>query len=183
MVSMIIASMKSVLATIIGLALASTAFAGDTYYDPGKTFITPQEDYCVCYGPGWEWSAFVAGVFPDGGGEGSIGGGLSLSYFMTERFGLELGYAVFDTEPAEQHYSTLDMIYRIPFKNCLAPYIRVGGGVYANGDTEGILRGGAGIEYAMERFNCTSIFLDGTYNWINGVENDIVARVGLKFQF
>ncbi len=181
-----IAIMKSVAATIIGLALAaSSAFAGDQYYSEKNPIYSdaPMEYGCACYNEGWDWSAFVAGVFPDGGGQGEIGGGLSLAYFFGKNFGLELSYAVFDTEPAEHHYSTLDMIYRFPFANCWSPYIRAGGGVYANGETEGMVRGGAGIEYKNENWNCTSIYLDGTHNWINGVENDTIARLGLKFRF
>ena len=88
----------------------------------------------------------------------------------------------FDTD-SQQHRVTLDGIYRIPFVSCFAPYVRVGGGLAANGSVDGLLRGGVGLEYKMERWNCSSIFIDGTYNWVNSRPNETITRIGFKINF
>ncbi|MCB1231547.1 MAG: hypothetical protein KDN19_14855 [Verrucomicrobiae bacterium] len=170
--------MKKVFFTLIAMAgLGGIAQAGGKYViDSAPAPMAPPS----CYGTGFEFGGFAAGIFPDGGVEDEIGGGVSLGYFFNENFGLDFSAAVFATDSEIQNY-TLDAVYRFPI-NCIAPYILAGGGVHTNGTTEGLFRFGGGIDLRL--FEGTSLFADGIYNILGGdVEDYTIARIGLRFAF
>lgn len=134
-----------------------------------------------CYGAGYEFGIFGAGIFPDGDHiEDELGGGVSLGYFFNENFGLDFSAAVFATDSEVQNY-TLDAVYRFPI-NCIAPYVLAGGGIHTNGENEGLFRFGGGVDFRL--FEGTSLFADGIYNILGGdVQDYTIARIGLRFAF
>lgn len=142
-------------------------------------------DPCNCFMDGIEVGGYVGGYFADGDGDSAIGGGITLGYFINPKFGLEVGYGAFDTEPDEFNVVTGDLIFR-PWAEgvCWSPYGIAGGGVVADGENEGFYRAGLGIEVRSENFmNCLGIFMDGTYNWINDQDDAVVTRVGFRFSW
>ncbi|NNE94010.1 MAG: hypothetical protein HKN23_20355 [Verrucomicrobiales bacterium] len=165
----------------------SSVFAGGwggKYVVSEKNPIAKNPVPAPCYGAGYEFGIFAAGIFPNGTGdyEEALGGGVSLGYFYNENLGFDLGAAVFSTD-SEVHNYTLDLVYRFPNQqDCYAPYVFIGGGVHTNGETEGLARGGLGLDVKMT--DSCSIFADGAYNYVAGdVEDYITVRVGLRFNF
>ncbi|MCB1064632.1 MAG: outer membrane beta-barrel protein [Verrucomicrobiae bacterium] len=169
---------QAFLSLIILAGLSGVAQAGG-----GKYVIdsTPAPMASSCYGAGYEFGIFGAGIFPDGDHlTDEIGGGASLGYFFNENFGLDFSAAFFATDSEVQNY-TLDAVYRFPM-NCIAPYVLAGGGLHTNGETEGLFRFGAGVDFRL--FESSSLFADGIYNLVSGeVEDYAIARIGLRFAF
>jgi len=169
--------MKHVVATFCALALGLSSLTAGEYY-PKQVIIPP--DLCECYPAGVQFGGYGAAFWP-GSGDPAYGGGISMSYFFTEKLGLDLSYAVFDTEPSEEHLITLDLVYRlfVDDASCITPYLIAGGGLLSNSSNEGVYRAGAGLEWRFERWNCLGIFADGTYNWIGDLDGP-VARLGVR---
>jgi hypothetical protein len=163
------------------LVLAS--LGGISHAGGGKYVIdsAPAPVSASCYGAGYEFGVFGAGIFPNGGHySDELGVGISLGYFFNENFGLDFSAAWYDTDSVIHNY-TVDAVYRIPF-DCIAPYVLAGGGIHANGVNEGLFRFGGGVDFRL--FESTSLFADGIYNLIGGdIENYTTARVGLRFAF
>ena len=191
--------------TLIALALlafgSTSVLAGggshskNPVYSKNPVFSKNPVSAQLCYDAGYEFGIFGAGFFPQGGGSGdywdeygneghkdAAGGGVSLGYFFNENLGLDLSAAIYGTS-SEVHNYTLDVVYRLPNQDaCYAPYVLLGGGLHANSETEGLLRGGVGIDYKLS--DTMSFFTDGTYNWVGGdVEEYITVRAGLRFNF
>ncbi len=169
------------LACLSLFCLSGTAFAG-TYAPPSKAVTYEQPPVVTsCFQPGFQFSGFAAGIFPEGDAfEDELGGGVSLGYFYNENFGFDLSAAVYATD-SEIHNYTIDAIYRLPF-GCVAPYAIVGGGVHTNGHTEGLFRFGGGVDFRLN--DGFSLFTDGTYNLLGGdFEDYTTARVGLRWVF
>jgi len=168
--------MKHFIAAFCVSALGVASLVAGEYYP--KQVIVP--DICECYPAGLQFGGYGAAYWADSGSP-AYGGGISMSYFFTEKVGVDLSYAVFDTDPSEKHLVTLDLIYRlfVDDDSCFTPYVIAGGGVATNGTTEGVYRAGLGVEWRFERWNCLGVFADGTYNWI-GDDDGPVARLGLR---
>lgn len=168
---------KAFLTLFVLVGLGGIAQAGGKYVvDSTPAPMIP----AGCYGTGFEFGIFGAGIFPDGDLEDELGGGISLGYYFTENFGLDFSAAGFATESEVQNY-TLDAVYRFPL-DCIAPYILAGGGVHTNGQTEGLFRFGGGVDFRL--FEGTSLFADGIYTIPGGeVEEYTTARIGLRFAF
>ena len=183
--------MKKLLSTIVLLAVsAGMATAGDYYSKapvaPKGPVVTPPP-VCPCFDPGIELGLFGAGIFPDSGyhGEDAIGGGVMAGMFFTENIGVNVSYAAFATDSTE-HYVTGDLVLRMPIHElCIAPYVFVGGGMVANGNTDGLWRVGGGVDIRMDSMGCVGLFIDGSYNWIESDyrADTTMARVGLKIPF
>ncbi len=164
--------------TLIGLFLAAPVFAGPAME---KNVIIPVDPSCPCFTPGLNIGGFAAGYLPSSGDQDGLGGGVSFAYYFTERIGVDLSYAVHGTDP-EKHVTALDLVYRVPLgSSCWAPYLLTGGAVYSNGENQGGFRVGGGLEYRMG--NCSALFADGTYNWVNDEPNATTVRLGLRIPF
>lgn len=172
--------MKKIVATISTLALAMGLAVAGPIADKNPPIV----DVCDCYPPGFQLGAHVGGIFFDGAPEDAVGGGINLAYFFTDRLGLEISYSAFGSDPDALHLYTGDLIYRLFINDdtCFAPYLIAGGGGLSNGDTAGVGRLGAGLEWRFEGANCWGIFADGTYNWIGDDKYDdaAVARLGVR---
>lgn len=169
---------KTFLSLILLASLGGVAQAGGKYVIDS----TPAPPISSsCYGAGFEFGIFGAGIFPDGEHlEDELGGGVSLGYFFNENFGLDFSAAVFATDSEVQNY-TLDAVYRFPI-NCIAPYVLAGGGIHTNSVNEGLFRFGGGVDFRL--FEGTSLFADGIYNILGGdVQDYTIARIGLRFAF
>ena len=185
--------MKKLLSTIVLLAVsAGLATAGDYYskapVSKGPVVVPPP--VCPCFDPGVELSLFAAGIFPDSDGyyeaDDEFGGGVGAGLFFTENLGVNVSYHAFNTDPSVEHYITADVVLRFPIHSaCIAPYVFGGGGVVTNGGTDGLYRAGGGLDIRMDAMGCVGIFVDGSYNWVDGDEHDdaVIARVGFKIPF
>ncbi len=180
-----VGGMKRVTATFVTLAAAiSIAQAGPVIVEDKNPI--PVDPSCPCFFPGLQVGAFASGYLPNSDGvygdlEDALGGGVLLSYFFTERIGLEYSYAVHATD-SEKHINALDVIYRLPLGNsCWAPYLLGGGAVFSNGDNEGAWRLGGGLEYRLP--SCTAIFADATYNWVEDEPDATQVRLGFRLAF
>jgi len=172
--------MKKLLSTLtvlsLSLGIAAAGGYGKNTIDKG---VVPASG-CDDFGTGFEFSGFVAGAFPDSG-DGEIGGGASIGYFFTENVGLETSYTVAAFESTE-HIITANLVYRLPIKEvCIAPYVLLGGGLLTNSSTDGLWDLGAGLDF--RGFGNIGIFVDGTYNWVDGDRDFTLVRGGIRIPF
>ncbi|MCB1091398.1 MAG: outer membrane beta-barrel protein [Verrucomicrobiae bacterium] len=169
---------KVILSLLVTAGVAGYAQAGGGKYVVDSA---PAPVASSCYGAGYEFGIFGAGIFPDGDHlSDELGGGASIGYFFNENFGLDFSAAFFATDSEVQNY-TLDAVYRFPI-NCIAPYVLAGGGLHTNGETEGLFRFGGGVDFRL--FENSSLFADGIYNILGGdVADYAIARIGLRFAF
>ena len=174
--------MKKLITTFaIGMATLGLAYAGDMSKAPVEPTI-PIETGCDCFGAGFEFSGFGAGLIPDSG-DGELGGGAALSYFFDASLGVEISYAVFAFDSAE-HLIGANLVYRMPnTSSCFAPYILLGGGVMTNSSTNGYFDVGAGLDIRFDSWDCIGIFVDGTYNWASDAEDFTQVRTGFRIPF
>lgn len=173
--------MKKLLSTLTVLSL-SLGFAAAGDYGKNPVEKNPIPVGCSCFGTGFEFSGFVAGAIPDSG-DGEIGGGVALGYFFTENVGVEASYTVaaFDSE---EHILTANVVYRMPIKDlCIAPYVLLGGGVLTNGSTDGLWDLGGGLDIRFDSWGCVGIFVDATYNWVDGDRDFTLIRGGVRIPF
>lgn len=182
--------MKKLFSTIVLLAVSAGLASAGEYYSKqpmSKGPVVTPPPVCPCFDPGVELSLFGAGLFPDGHADDELGGGASLGFFFTEMVGVNISYHAFNTDPSVQHYSTADLVLRLPIHElCIAPYVFGGGGVVTNGATDGLYRAGAGIDFRLDAMGCVGLFVDGSYNWIEdnaNHEDGVIARVGVKIPF
>jgi len=176
---------------ILSLSLA-TAKAGDYYSKapvaPGP-IVTPPP-VCPCFDAGAELSLFGSGLFSGNGGDFSdqdeLGGGAGLGLFFNENLGINVSYHAFNTDPSVEHFGTADLVLRFPIQElCIAPYVFGGGGVVTNGTTDGLYRAGGGIDIRFDSMGCVGLFVDGSYNWVEGDDHAdaAIARIGFKIPF
>jgi len=181
--------MKKLLSTIVLLAVsAGLATAGDYYSKApvSKGPVVTPPPVCPCFDPGVEFSLFGAGIFPEHGDHDELGGGVGVGMFFTENLGINVSYHAFNTDPSVEHYTTADLVLRLPIHElCIAPYVFGGGGVVTNGSTEGLYRAGGGLDIRMDAMGCVGLFVDGAYNWVDGDDHgdSVIARVGFKIPF
>lgn len=170
--------MNKVLATLFLLALSlGLANGGDK-----ASVLAPAPQDPSYFAPGFELGAFVAGAFPESGGD-ELGGGASLAYFFTENVGIDMSYAVF-AFAGELHTVTADLALRYPISDgSIAPYLLLGGGVATNGDTDGLYRVGGGLDFRLQGMGNLGIFADGVYNWVEGDSSFTIARFGVRIPF
>jgi hypothetical protein len=174
--------MKKLLSTLTVLSLSlGFAAAGDYGKNPvEKNPVVPTG--CECFGTGFEFSGFVAGAIPDSG-DGEMGGGASIGYFFTENIGIETSYTVAAFQ-SEEHILTANLVYRMPIKDlCIAPYVLLGGGVLTNGSTDGLWDLGGGLDIRFDSLGCVGLFVDATYNWVDGDRDFTLVRGGVRIPF
>jgi opacity protein-like surface antigen len=184
---------KLTFSLVAALAVAGTCFAGTTYSSAGKEYKeykeTPVETYCF---NAQELSldifgSYVTDVEDNDAYYGSGGGGgVGLNYFFHRYLGLGVDANWSPTgEPDDTviHEVSGSFIARFPIDSiCLAPYIFAGGGAKFNGDNEGTLHGGAGLEFRVTEK--IGIFADGRYTFLGEDKNDtVLVRGGLRFVF
>jgi hypothetical protein len=182
--------MKKILVCLsLSAFLAVSTFAGDT----GKAVACEKapvvDPGCDCFEAGLRGGFFFSGLFPIDEGSGafaddSVGGGISVDYFLTDMIGLSGSAAWYSTDSVTHNYS-VDAILRYPIRDlCIAPYVLAGIGVHTDSSTEVVGRFGAGIELACPEINCTTLFADWIFTTENGAITDYhVVRLGLKFPF
>ena len=161
------------------------AFAGVSYAGGGKYVVDKNPAPLApapCYGAGYEFGIFGAGFLPSSSSyyDDELGGGISAGYFFNENFGLDASAAWYATDSTVHNY-TVDAVFRLPM-DCIAPYILGGGGVHTNSHTKGLARLGGGVDFRMPDSGY-SIFADGTYNWVNDLDNYTIVRLGVRFAF
>lgn len=172
--------MKKLLSLFAVLAFAGVANAGDKYVVETKN--PPLPVGCTAFDPGFELGAYFGGAFSDADGD-ELGGGVTLSYFFTENWGVELNYGVFAYE-SEHHVVAGSLVYRHPIKDiCVAPYALVGGGLLTNSESDGLFHVGGGLEARFESLGNVGIFVDATYNWVEDDRDFTLVRGGVRFPF
>lgn len=140
---------------------------------------------CECFSPNTAtFSIYAAGLAPsDKNGElsNAVGGGIAGSYFFSQNFGFE-GDASWFAEGSTVNLITGSIVLRAPIPSlCMAPYVTVGGGVHANGVTQGVAQLGGGFDFRL--VNCFGLFADARYTWADDTSNYTVIRGGVKFSF
>lgn len=169
----------------------SSAHAGTGYVTyAGKSTVsqTPPMNVpslCECFeANSASFSVYAAGLIPSndkGELDGSFGAGISMDYFFTQYIGLE-GDATWFAEDSAVHLFTGSVVLRAPIKDlCLAPYVLAGGGIHANGVTQGVAHLGGGVDFRM--VNCIGLFADARYTWADDTSNYTTIRGGVRFAF
>jgi Outer membrane protein beta-barrel domain len=167
--------------TLVALAtLTTAAFAGQPIAGPGKG-ITPEP----CFGE-TELQLDVFGAYHSSSGSfgDGWGGGLGVNYFFSRYLGLGVDVALTDGDDDSiwTYRGSLLARYPIDFGNhCLAPYLRVSGGIQSEDDDESFIGVGGGLEWRVTpRFG---IFGEGSYNWAEDDNDFATARAGVRFVF
>lgn len=175
--------MKKLFSTLAILS-ASFGIATADGYNPKNP--APPQGECTAFDPGFEFSAYVGVAIPNGEGDDEWGGGIGVAYFFTENIGADFNWAPYAYD-STAHFFTGDIAIRWPVKtSCLAPYIVGGGGfVYTDEDSsEAVWRLGGGVDFRPAAFGNVGMFVDGTYNWLDGdFEDATIIRFGLRFPF
>lgn len=166
----------SILTASAGLALAGS---GKVVYNDKVPLPDPG---CDCFGTGFEFSGFGGALIPSSGSSAG-GGGIGLGYFFTENIGVDVSYGVYATDPSEEHVVVANLVYRLVDRNmCIAPYVMIGGGLLTNGATDGLWDLGGGIDIRLPD-SCLGIFVDATYNWVDGNRDFTLIRGGVRIPF
>jgi opacity protein-like surface antigen len=183
--------MKQTLTLAALIGLSSLAQAGTVAPAPApvcdKCPVLDVPKVCECfeageinlgfYGASILFDESSAGYHGDHGYDDAAGGGVSVSYFATRN----LGFAVDGTWLATGgtlHSVTGSVIYRLPISCRIAPYAFGGGGVRTNGETQGTLHAGAGVEFCIS--SNISLFADGRYTWTENENDHTLLRGGLS---
>jgi hypothetical protein len=174
--------MKKLLTTLTILtASASFALAGSgkAVYDAKAPLPDPG---CDCFGTGFEFSGFGGALLPSDG-DSAGGGGVGFAYFFTENVGVDVSYGVYATDPSEEHLIVANLVYRLVDRNsCIAPYFLIGGGLLTNSQTDGLWDIGGGIDFRFPD-SCLGVFVDATYNWVDGDRDFTLVRGGIRIPF
>jgi hypothetical protein len=113
-----------------------------------------------------------------------FGGGIGVNYFFMRHLGVGVDGNVYDGDANGVWDVSARLIARYPLECgsfCLAPYVFGGGGVEANGTTNGTWLAGGGLEWrATEQFG---IFGEGRYTWGSADFDSAQARVGVRVVF
>ncbi len=121
------------------------------------------------------------------GDQDGFGGGLALNYFFIRNVGIGLDGNVFDADVNGLWDVTTRLIFRFPIESlCLAPYAFGGGGWEVDGESNGTLHAGGGLEFrATPKLG---FFGEGRYTWTgffaDGHNLDAVQiRAGIRLVF
>ena len=182
---------KSILSTFTILGISATAaFAGPM--SSGKGGATPALNVpavCDCFeANSLSFSTYAGGMISNGGaGNGgeslddAFAAGIALDYFFTQNVGLEAD-ATFITTSSEISLVTGSVVVRAPVKSaCFAPFVLAGGGIHADGVTQGVWHAGGGLDLRLA--NCWGIFADARYTWAEDSDNYTLLRGGVRFSF
>lgn len=164
--------------------LAATANAGLEAIAPAYTQKSAQ-----CFYAG-ETSFDLISIYVDPRGtadshgesiEDGFGGGIGVTHFFTESFGLRGGAYWWDTDSIV-HSVTASAIVRYPIETlCLAPYVF--GGVGGHFDSVNQVSGhlGAGLEYRLT--DRLGVIADYSYTFTDETEDWNMYSLGLRIKF
>ncbi len=182
---------KSFISTFAVVLMSSgAAFAGPMGF--GKTPAAPAlqvPSLCDCFeANSASFSTYIGGLVSSGGaGHGqeslkdAFAAGIALDYFMTENVGLEAD-ATFIATSSEISLFTASVVLRAPIKSaCLSPFVLAGGGLHADGVTQGVWHAGGGVDFRLA--NCWGIFADARYTWAEDSDCYTLLRGGVRFSF
>jgi hypothetical protein len=170
------------LAIIAMAGFATSAFAGTPMVSSGKKTVTPPE---ACFAETeLQLDVYAAYSSSDGDHGDGFGGGLGINYFFQRYFGIGVDTTLTDGDTSAVWQISGSLIGRYPIELgsvCLAPYVKVGGGLQVDGGPEGYISTGGGLEFRVTPR--LGIFGEGSYNFSEG-ENDFAqARLGMRFVF
>lgn len=191
---------KLIITTLSAVALASSAFAGETMRHSSKETYAPTSS---CFADR-EWQVDLFGVYGFTSssqdqllGDHAWGGGLGLNYFFQRNLGVGIEGILYDTSGDALGSAALNVFLRFPCEqSCLAPYVYAGvGGVFnaedrdkglpgADKGDDALLAGhlGVGLEYRV-RPNI-GLFIDGRFTVVDKHDNNFATvRTGLRFAF
>lgn len=176
-------TMKKLLTTLAVLTASfSFAVAGGGKAPVYDAKVPLPDPGCDCYGTGFEFSGFGGALIPDDG-DSAGGGGIGLAYFFTENIGVDVSYGVYATDPSEEHIVVANLVYRLVNRDaCIAPYFLIGGGLLTNSNTDGLWDIGGGIDFRFPD-SCLGVFVDATYNWVDGDRDFTLIRGGVRIPF
>ncbi|MES2570980.1 MAG: hypothetical protein V4710_13115 [Verrucomicrobiota bacterium] len=175
---------NTILNLVVGIAAASSAFAGtEVSY---KDFKTPAPLPEPCFRD-TEFQLDTFGSFTDNARRSIYrdgwGGGLSINFFFARYFGLSAEGNVYDGDAGGVWNPDGRLILRYPFEGsfCWAPYIFGGGGAQFDGTSCGTWHAGGGAEWRVTHE--LGIFAEGRYTW-TAQDNDAAQyRVGFRIVF
>ena len=179
---------KIALSFIASLAVASGALAGHEVVATSKEYKAPAPIPCF---RDTELQLDLFGTYNwlinrQAGGDDGFGGGVALNYFFMRHVGVGVDTNLFDGGVSGLWNFTGSLIIRFPIEAevCLAPYIFGGGGYAVDGQGEGTVHAGGGLEWRIvpEKIG---IFAEGRYTWSTGNEHGDAAqaRLGVRFVF
>ncbi len=139
-------------------------YAGETSFDIISIYVDPRG------------SSNVSGEL-----EAGAGGGLALSHFFNENFGL-MGRAYWWDGDDVVHSFTGSVVIRYPFQDlCLAPYVFGGIGGHFDSDSQVSGHAGAGLEYRFT--DRLGLVADYSYTWTDETEDWHLYTLGLRIKF
>jgi hypothetical protein len=114
--------------------------------------------------------------------DGTWGGGVGLSYFLTREIGLGVDASTHANGGTFFDQVLGNLILRLPWERAsLAPYLIGGGGRSYDPVEEWVAHGGLGIEWRPNAV--TGIFFDTRYVWADDSTDRIAFRAGLRLIF
>jgi hypothetical protein len=163
---------------VASIALSLGAQAGQPSVDKNpKNPVAPS-----CFGD-TELQIDTYATYANYKGDTGFGGGIALNYFFQRNIGIGADVNVTGTDETAWVYSA-HVIARYPLEfgsTCLAPYVKVAGGITDNDTTAGFFGVGGGLEFRVSpRWG---IFGEGSYNWAAADEDFAQARAGLRWVF
>jgi hypothetical protein len=123
-------------------------------------------------------------VYNNFNGADGFGGGLALNYYFHRNFGVGLDVNVSDASGDTAWNYGAHLLARYPVELgsvCLAPYLKVAGGVTDRDGSEGFVGVGGGLELRFSPH--WGIFGEGSYNWASDDDDFAQARLGLRWVF
>ncbi|MEQ1861314.1 MAG: outer membrane beta-barrel protein [Chthoniobacteraceae bacterium] len=171
---------KLTISFLASLAIVASSFGGTEM----KDFKEPVAEPCF---KDTEFQLDVFGSYTDAAHRSShddgIGGGLGLNYFFTRNLGVALSGNLYDGDVHGAWNVDGSLVLRFPIEGgiCLAPYILAGGGIAANGKTEGTWHAGGGLEWRVT--HTIGLFGEGRYIWSQDEHSGTQVRAGLRFVF
>ncbi len=168
----------------MGLLAAGSVFAGDHSHPKAPVGKAPIPDP-PCFEAGETiFEAISIYALPSGGGDPldeGFGGGIGLSHYYTENFGVQTRAYWWDGDSAI-HSITASLVYRCPIQDlCLAPFIYGGGGGHFDSTNQGSGHLGTGIEYRVKPG--FGIVADYRYTWTSETEDWHLFTLGARFVF
>lgn len=182
--------MKHTLLTLSAIALSlGTSVAGPAGYSgkaPKAPVAPPMNvpSLCDCFDANTTFvSVYASALLADSDGhlDDGFGGGISLSHFFNANVGVEAD-ANWNGTDGTVHLLTGSVVLRAPITEaCLAPYALLGGGMHANGVTQGVWHAGAGLDVRFDA--CFGVFADARYTWTEEDSDYTIVRGGVRFNF
>ena len=142
-------------------------YAGETNFDIISLYVSPSGD---------PTEGYDGEPLDDG-----FGGGISISHFVTERFGGQFRAYWWDTESVV-HSITGSFIVRQPIEKwCTAPYVFGGIGGHFDSANQHSWHAGAGVDIRLsEKWG---IVADYSYTWADETADWNLFTLGLRFTF